>query len=58
MVIFVIYSTSLIISIWFLSGVMITVTGMVGLYIGRTFEQVKNRPVFIVSETINVVNND
>lgn len=45
--------SSLIISIWFLSGVIITLLGMLGLYIGRIFEQVKNRPVFIVSEKIN-----
>ncbi|MDI3521383.1 MAG: polyisoprenyl-phosphate glycosyltransferase [Anaerophaga sp.] len=45
--------SSLIISIWFLSGIIITLIGMLGLYIGRTFEQVKDRPVFIVEETIN-----
>ncbi len=45
--------SSLIISVWFLSGVMITLMGMMGLYIGRIFDQVKNRPVFIVSEKIN-----
>lgn len=44
---------SIIISTMFLSGVTITVVGMVGLYVGRTFEQVKNRPVFIVAETTN-----
>ena len=45
--------TSLIISIWFLSGLIIFVLGIVGLYIGRTFEVVKNRPLFIVAEGIN-----
>jgi dolichol-phosphate mannosyltransferase len=45
--------SSLIISIWFLAGIIITLMGMLGLYIGRTFEQVKDRPVFIVEETIN-----
>ncbi len=46
--------SSLIISIWFLAGVIITLLGMLGLYIGRTFEQVKGRPVFIVSQTVNI----
>jgi dolichol-phosphate mannosyltransferase len=46
--------SSLIISIWFLSGVMITLLGMVGLYIGKIFDQVKNRPTYIVSETVNI----
>ena len=46
--------SSLIISIWFLSGIIITLIGMVGLYVGRIFDQVKNRPTYIVSETINL----
>ena len=41
---------SLIISIWFFSGLLLSVLGMVGLYIGKTFEQVKNRPLYIVDE--------
>lgn len=43
--------TSMIISIWFLSGVIITVLGIVGLYIGKIFEKVKNRPFYIIDET-------
>lgn len=46
--------SSLIISIWFLAGVIITLVGMLGLYIGRIFDQVKNRPTFIVSQKINI----
>ena len=46
--------SSLIISIWFLAGVMITIMGMLGLYIGRIFEQVKGRPIYIVEQFINV----
>lgn len=49
--------SSLIISIWFLSGVLITLLGMIGLYIGRIFEQVKNRPVFIISSKTNFEND-
>jgi polyisoprenyl-phosphate glycosyltransferase len=41
---------SLIISIWFLSGVIISFLGMVGLYLGRVYDQVKNRPNYIVKE--------
>lgn len=40
--------TSVVISIWFFSGLLLSVLGMVGLYIGKTFEQVKNRPLYIV----------
>ena len=28
--------------------------GIMGLYIGKIFDQVKGRPVFIVSETLNI----
>ncbi|GAC1381671.1 MAG: glycosyltransferase family 2 protein [Hymenobacter sp.] len=41
---------SLIISIWFFSGLLLAVLGMVGLYIGKMFEQVKNRPLYIVDK--------
>jgi glycosyltransferase involved in cell wall biosynthesis len=40
--------TSLIISIWFFSGLLLSVLGMVGLYLGKTFEQVKSRPIYVV----------
>lgn len=46
--------TSLILSIWFLSGITIFILGIVGVYLGRVFTQTKNRPVFIVDKTENV----
>ncbi|MDO4725992.1 MAG: glycosyltransferase family 2 protein [Porphyromonadaceae bacterium] len=45
--------TTLIISFWLLSGIIIFILGFVGLYIGKVFEKVKERPVFIIKETIN-----
>lgn len=39
---------SLIVSIWVFSGIIISVVGVVGLYVGKTFEGVKRRPAFIV----------
>lgn len=45
--------TSLIISIWFLAGLLLSVLGMVGLYLGKTFEQVKNRPIYLVDVELN-----
>ena len=44
---------SLIISIWFFSGLLLSVLGMVGLYVGKTFEQVKNRPLYVVDDEIH-----
>lgn len=40
--------TSIIISIWFFSGLFIAILGMVGLYVGKTFEQTKDRPMYII----------
>jgi polyisoprenyl-phosphate glycosyltransferase len=41
---------SIIASIWFLSGLIISLIGIVGLYVGKTFEGVKQRPIYIVSD--------
>ncbi len=46
--------TSLIISIWFLSGLIIFILGILAIYIGKIFDKVKNRPTFIVSDKINI----
>ncbi len=45
---------SLITSLWFLAGVILATLGMTGLYIGKIFETVKNRPLYIIGERINV----
>jgi dolichol-phosphate mannosyltransferase len=42
--------TSLMVSLFFLSGLIIIVTGMVGLYVGKIYNEVKNRPLYIVKE--------
>jgi len=42
--------TSIIVSIWFLSGIIITTIGVAGIYIGKIFDQTKNRPVYIIDE--------
>jgi dolichol-phosphate mannosyltransferase len=46
---------SLITSIWFLSGLMMLMLGIVGLYIGKTFESTKNRPIYLIDKKINYV---
>ncbi len=44
---------SIILSIWFLSGIIISILGMLGIYIGKIFAQVKSRPVYIIAEELN-----
>jgi len=46
--------SSTFISIWFVGGMNIFILGIVGLYVGRIFDQVKGRPLFIVSDTLNI----
>jgi polyisoprenyl-phosphate glycosyltransferase len=41
---------SLFVSIWFLSGLIIFVLGILGIYISRIFDEVKNRPLYIIEE--------
>jgi glycosyltransferase involved in cell wall biosynthesis len=45
--------TTTVVSIWFVSGVIMVQLGIVGLYIGYVFDQTKNRPIFIVREIID-----
>lgn len=42
--------SSLIVSIWLLSGIIITIIGIVGIYIGKIFDQVKKRKSFIIDK--------
>jgi glycosyltransferase involved in cell wall biosynthesis len=49
--VFVIGYSSLIISIWFLSGCLLITLGVLGLYIGKIFEGVKNRPSYIIEKS-------
>lgn len=43
---------SLIISLWMLTGFLLVTLGMVGLYVGKTFEGVKKRPIYIVEKRV------
>lgn len=44
--------TSTIFSIWFVGGLLLFMMGIMGLYIGKIFDQVKGRPIFIVKDVI------
>jgi len=46
--------TTTIFSIWFVGGILLTMMGIMGLYIGKVFDQVKCRPLYVVSELINI----
>lgn len=42
--------TSIVASIWLLGGVMVSCVGIVGLYVGRIFGDVKRRPYYVIGE--------
>lgn len=46
--------TSTIFSIWFVGGLILFVLGILGLYIGKIFDQVKGRPLFVISKMVNI----
>lgn len=43
---------SLIVSVWFLGGVQLLSLGVVGLYVGKTYIEVKERPIYTVETTL------
>lgn len=46
--------TSTIFSIWFVGGLLLMMMGVLGLYIGQIYNQVKGRPIYVVAEKLNV----
>ena len=46
--------TTTVFSIWFVGGLILFVIGVVGLYIGKIFDQVKGLPSYIISDTLNL----
>ena len=45
--------TTLFVSMWFIAGIMISVIGIVAVYIGNIFDEVKHRPSYIIDEKLN-----
>ncbi len=45
---------SLITAIFFATSVILFQLGIIGLYVGKTFEQVRGRPLYVIDETVNV----
>lgn len=43
--------TSVMVSIYFIGGLLFANLGILGLYIGKIFNETKNRPLYVVSET-------
>ena len=46
--------TTTVFSIWFVGGILLLMMGILGLYIGKIFDQVKGRQLFIVRDKVNL----
>ena len=44
--------TSIVVSVLFIGGIQLIAIGIIGEYIGRIYEEMKQRPIFIVKELI------
>ncbi len=45
--------SSLILSIWFVGGMVLISIGVIGVYIGKIYKEVKNRPLYNIKETLD-----
>jgi polyisoprenyl-phosphate glycosyltransferase len=50
--------TSLFVTLLFVSSFQIALMGVLGIYIGKTFDEAKRRPLYIVRETVNFDDRD
>lgn len=41
---------SLFVSLYFIGGIIISILGIIGIYLGKTFEETKKRPLYIVAQ--------
>jgi dolichol-phosphate mannosyltransferase len=46
--------TSIMVAIFFIGGLLFANLGLLGLYIGKIFNEVKNRPLYVIKGIINI----
>lgn len=46
--------TSLLISVWFIGGTILTAIGIIGEYIGKIYKEVKRRPRYFIEKEVNL----
>lgn len=44
--------TSVIVSLYFIGGIIISIIGIIGIYLGKVYDEAKNRPIYVVKELI------
>jgi glycosyltransferase involved in cell wall biosynthesis len=43
--------SSLIVSLYFIGGIIIAILGIMGIYLGKTFDETKKRPLYVIRRT-------
>lgn len=46
--------SSLMVSLFFIGGIIIFNLGIIGIYLGKTFDEVKKRPMYLIKEKIGI----
>ena len=46
--------TSLLVSIWFIGGMVTTAIGIIGEYVGKIYKEVKRRPRYFVEKVAGI----
>jgi len=50
--------TAIVVSLFFIGGLILLVLGIIGQYIGNIFVEIKGRPLYVVSRTLNIDGRD
>jgi len=45
---------SLIVSIYFIGGIIISILGVIGIYLRKTLDEARKRPLYVIRNTTNV----
>jgi dolichol-phosphate mannosyltransferase len=46
--------TSLMVSVWCLGGIIIATLGVIGVYVGKIYDETKRRPIYVIEKTLNL----
>lgn len=48
--------TSMMVSLYFIGGLLLSMIGVLGVYMGKVFDEVKNRPLYVIDEVVGIEN--
>ncbi|WP_299392910.1 hypothetical protein [uncultured Desulfovibrio sp.] len=42
------------VSLWFIGGMIMGNLGIIGIYLGKIYDETKRRPLYVLAESINI----